>query len=341
MEDKARTFLLNFGVTMKRILFISALLLCCFSGIQARDLGQFHRGQDSLTFIYKPLADKPITLYYYIPTTGDVRKMPVLFSFHGAERSGLNPIICWREFAERDGFIVLSPQFRRDLYDENQYQFGNVFKTRECKELNPEEEWIYSAVEPMFKFFKKETGNRARKYDIQGHSAGGQFVHRYLLAKPGAKVRKAVASNPGSWSWISDDESINGRTVEAKWPYTIKGTPFDDAKHVKAYLARNMVVHNGDVDTAAHGPNVPDVPAAKAEGANRFERGKNYFAAMQEYAKGKGWRFNWKAVTVHGIGHQGRGMVYGIFTKDSSGKNQYDLTKYSQTGAYTLIYGQP
>lgn len=323
---------------MKRFLLISAILLCCFGGLQARSLGKFHRGEDSIVFVYQPLADKPITLYYYIPTKGNVRRMPVLISFHGAERSGLNPIICWREFAEKEGFIVLSPQFRRDLYDENQYQFGNVFKTRKCEELNPEEEWIYSAVEPMFEFLKKETGNRAKRYDIQGHSAGGQFVHRYLIAKPDARVRRAVASNPGHWSWISDDGSVNGYTEPTRWPYTVKGTPFDDERHIKAYLARNMVVHNGDIDTATSGASVPSDPVSLAEGGNRFERGKNYYKAMKEYAEAHGYEFNWRCVTVHGIGHQGRGVVYGTFRKNEKGKNVYSADNYTETGAYSLIY---
>ncbi|MBO4571065.1 MAG: hypothetical protein J5699_03980 [Bacteroidales bacterium] len=322
---------------MKRFLLISALLLCVF-GLQAQDLGKFHRGLDSLVFEYQPLADKPITLYYYIPTQGDVRKMKVLFSFHGAERSGLNPIICWQEFAERDGFVVLSPQFIRSLYDENQYQFGNVFKTRECKELNPEDQWIYSVVEPMFDFFKKETGNRSRKYDIQGHSAGGQFVHRFLIAKPDARVRKAVASNPGHWTWISDDGNVNGYTDSTIWPYTVKGTPFDDARHKKAYFKRRMVVHNGVCDTLTAGEYIATDPQALAEGEYRYKRGLNYYKAMKEYAAGKGYRFRWKSVQIEGIGHAGRGVVYGTYRTDGKGKKVYSADNYTKTGAYSLIY---
>ena len=83
---------------MKRlILFLSFLTLTLSAAGQ--DLGQFHRGLDSLIFVYEPLADKPIKLFYYIPSDGNVERMPVLISFHGAERLGINPIICWQEFA--------------------------------------------------------------------------------------------------------------------------------------------------------------------------------------------------------------------------------------------------
>ena len=73
---------------MKRfVLFIAVLV--CGTGIKAQGehLGKFHRGEDSIVFVYQPLADKPVTLHYYIPTEGDVRRMPVLISFRGAERS--------------------------------------------------------------------------------------------------------------------------------------------------------------------------------------------------------------------------------------------------------------
>lgn len=323
---------------MKRLVLILSFLALMLPAV-GQNLGQFHRGLDSLDFVYEPLADKPIKLFYYIPSTGNVERMPVLISFHGAERLGINPIICWQEFAERDGFIILSPEFSRKYYNENGYQFGNVFKTRECKELNPEEKWVYSAIEPMFDFFKKETGNRAKTYSIQGHSAGGQFVHRYLLAKPDARVDIAVASNPGTWTWISDDGSVRDYTGPTTWPYTIKGTPFDDERHLKAYFKRYLIVHLGDMDTDTTGAFVPTDPVALAEGAFRYERGKNYFADMKAYARSKGYSFRWDIAIVGGVGHRGKSMVYGTSFRDASGKRQYSMDVIKKTGAYTLIFG--
>lgn len=322
---------------MKRIIVTAAVLFLALVS-NAGTLGRFSRGTDSLEFIYEPLADKPIMLYYYIPTKGDVTDMKVLIAFHGAERLGINPIIIWREFAERDGFVVLAPQFSRSLYDENQYQFGNVFKDRTMKELNPEEEWVYSAVEPMFEFFKKETGNRAERYSIQGHSAGGQFVHRYLIAKPDAKVDRAVASNPGTWTWLSSNGVIRSRQC-GTWPYTIKGTPFDDERHIKAYLERNLTVHLGTLDTATSGKHVPDSPQALAEGRHRYRRGLNYFADMKAFAEKNGYSFGWKKVEVKGMGHRGRGMAYGCSYRDENGKRRYSADKIRPTGAYSILFG--
>ena len=40
---------------------------------------------------------------------------------------------------------------------------------------------------------------------IYGHSAGSQFVHRFLMTRPDAPVERAVAANAG-WYTLPDDE---------------------------------------------------------------------------------------------------------------------------------------
>lgn len=324
---------------MKRLIPIIVMSAVTFSAA-AGNLGDFHRGADSLIYTgYAPLADKPVTLYYYIPTKGNVKKMPVLISFHGAEREGKNPRDSWREFAERDGFIVLSPEFSKKYYDENAYQFGNVFKDRRMLELNPEELWTYSMIEPIFDYFQAQTGNKAKTYSIQGHSAGGQYTHRYLLAKPDARVDVAVASNPGGWTWLTEDGTIGDSEESFGWPYTVKGTPFADSRHIEAMLKRYMVVHLGDCDTLKAGPHVPTSREALVQGEHRYARGLNYYAQMKEYAKKRGCKCNWDMTIVKGVGHRGRGMVYGLSFRDKDGRRCYSVDVTRASGAYEIIFG--
>lgn len=321
--------------------FISAILFAALAfSASAENLGDFHRGADSLIYTgYAPLADKPVTLYYYIPTGGNIKKMPVLISFHGAERQGRNPRECWRDLAERDGFVVLCPEFSKEYYDENAYQFGNVFKDRTMQELNPESLWTYSMIEPIFDYFQQQTGNKAKTYSIQGHSAGGQYTHRYLLAKPDARVDIAVASNPGGWTWLTEDGTIGDDGKTYGWPYTVKGTPFADARHIETMMKRYMIVHLGDNDILTSGPHVPTSPEALAQGEHRYARGLNFFAQMKEYAKKRGCKFNWDIAIVKGVGHRGKGMVYGLSYRDKDGKRQYSVDLTRDTGAYELIFG--
>ena len=314
---------------MKRILLTGIGLLYCLAGMA------IHRGLDSLVYTgYAPLSDKPVTVYTYLPTWGNVKDMDVLITFHGAERSGMNGIICWREWAEHDGFIVISPQFSKEYYKENDYQFGGV-RDRETGEIRPEELWTYSLVEPLFEYMRDLIGYKANKYHIQGHSAGGQFVHRYLIAKPEARVDRAVACNPGSWTWCNPAGTINGSAETYTWPYSVGGTPFADEAHLKAFFARTFFVCLGSRDNDPGGKNVPKDAAALQQGDHRLMRGQSFFMESRRVAMAMDLPFNWGLSIVDGVGHQGRGMVYG-----RRGPDGYTTSVYTQTAAYYLIFGK-
>ena len=314
---------------MKRLLIITVALLCGLSG------SAINRGLDSLVYTgYGPLSDKPVKVYTYLPTWGNLAKMDVLITFHGAERSGMNGIICWREWAEYDGFIVIAPEFSKQYYKENDYQFGGVADPK-SGEIRPEEQWTYSIVEPMLEYLRSLIGFKAKTYNIQGHSAGGQFVHRYLLAKPEAHVAKAVACNPGSWTWCNPDGTINGSEETYTWPYSVAGTPFADEAHLRAFFARRLFVCLGSRDNDPGGKNVPQNEAALKQGDHRFMRGQSFFEESRGVAQAMDLPFNWRLSIVEGIGHQGRGMVYG-----KRGPEGYSTNIYTRTAAYYLIFGE-
>lgn len=72
----------------------------------------FKRGAGSFEYTdYEPMHEHPVIVFYYIPTRGNIKKMRVLISMHGAERNGLVQRGVWRDLAEEYGFIVLAPQF--------------------------------------------------------------------------------------------------------------------------------------------------------------------------------------------------------------------------------------
>ena len=49
---------------------------------------------------------------------------------------------------------------------------------------------------PFLMILKNDMDFLSEKFYLFGHSAGGGFVHRYLLFKKEAPVLKAVAANP-------------------------------------------------------------------------------------------------------------------------------------------------
>jgi len=319
-----------------------SLLLTVAICIAAVAQGVWQRGLHDFEFTgYEPLAHRPITVRYYIPTTGDIQSMRVLFVIAGAQRTSTTPLESWRHFAERDGFVVIAPEYTQaNGWRQNEYQLGGIFTDNTFTELNPREKWTYNTIEAIFDFFKEQTGNRSEQYELNGHSAGGQFVHRMVLAMPEARIRFAVAANPSSWTYPFVDGIKDKEGNVFGWPYSVKGTPFGDRENIKRYLAMPMVIHLGNADTSTTAADLDRAPGAMATGINRFERGNAFFEAMSRFAKEQNIPFNWKRVEVDGIGHSGRGMIYG----KSKGVNEagdliFCLDYITATGAYNLIFG--
>ncbi len=289
----------------------------------------YHRGMGSFVFTeYAPLKNRPITVYYYIPTHGDIKSMRVLFSMHDATRRGKTARAMWRKFAERDGFIVIAPEYSKKYYRGYEYQHGNIFRKGKVR---PQKEWIYNAVEAIFDHFKKHTGSTAEVYDMHGHSAGAQFTHRFAMAMPEARLNIGVASNPGSVALPLVKglySKKSGKTY--RWPFSVKGTPMAQNEYLQKAFSRKLYVHIGKLDTAAVGGD-----ASHSEGKHRLQRSRNLYKTAKKVAKKNGWKFNWRKVEVKNVGHSGWGMTYGKKYKKLSDYHEDD---YTTTSAYYLIY---
>lgn len=322
------------------ILAVCVLLLTSCASSSSGELGgNWHRGDGEFTFTsYAPLADKPIVVYYYIPTKGNIKNMRVLFSMHGAQRTSAPGLENWKHFAEKEGFIIIAPEYRKPYYQENDYQFGGVMKERLGTELAEQESWTYNSVEEIFDLFLKETGSKAKTYDMFGHSAGGQFTHRFLLSNPKARVGKAIAANSGNWTFLCADGLVAESGNVYGWPYSVKNTPMAGEEHLKSFLARDLTIHLGTNDTAVSGQYVPTDEAALAQGKYRYERGHNFYSQAKALAEEKGWEFNWRIVEADGAGHSGKEMVYGTWKTDAEGNKVFDIENYSPNGAFALMF---
>lgn len=118
------------------------------------------------------------------------------------------------------------------------------------------------------------------EFDLWGHSAGAQFVHRYLLFEPTAPVRTAIAANAG-WYTLPD--------LEQPFPYGLRHpalhvTPAD----VAAWVARPLVLMRGcaDVERDEH---LRMTPQADAQGPHRFARAAAMYRAGHAAATGCRW----------------------------------------------------
>jgi hypothetical protein len=277
----------------------------------ASENSPFHRGEGSVLFSTDAAPGKPVVLRYYIPQKGDLRSMPVLFCMHGAQRTSDANLAAWRPFADLRGFVILAPEYSKKFYDQNAYQFVGVLQDSASREPAPRTQWTSAGIEAMFDFFKKNTGNTSAAYDMFGHSAGAQFVHRHLLAWPGARVRRAVAANPSSWTYPLPGGLPGPDGALHPWPYSLKGAPLADAARIRAFLARDLTIALGNADNDPASPSLDRSPGALAQGPHRLARGLAFFLRCEQIARDLNTPFNWKIVVVPGVAHSGRGMVLG------------------------------
>ncbi|MBE6181371.1 MAG: hypothetical protein E7148_01575 [Rikenellaceae bacterium] len=295
----------------------------------------YHRGKGTYVFTeYAPFKERPITLHYYIPTKGDYRNMPVLFVIHGQSRAAADYLQAWVGFAERDGFVVICPRYIQELYPSWLYQFGGVTYKGE---LQPRETWTYNTVEAIFDHFKKHTNSTAEVYDMFGHSAGGQFVHRFALAMPESRANIIVAANPSTWTFpLIDGLPCKFSDKVYGWGVSVKGTPMANEETIKKFFARKLYVQVGTQDIVADKQLAVSLDA-RSQGENRYERARNFYQTCKKMAKKNGWEFNWQKIEVKGIGHDTPGMVYGK-SQLVDGKKQYSIDDYTKTSAYYLIF---
>ena len=155
-----------------------------------------------------PVNRPPIEVFYHIPS-GNITTMPILMSFHGANRDGANYRDYWISMANANGFMVFAPEFTNVNYPGlgDNYLMGNVFVDGDNPtqlEFNDPNEWTFSVIEPLFEYIKNDISGVQETYSAWGHSGGAQFLHRFALFVPDSKLGIGVCSNSG---WYTVPES--------------------------------------------------------------------------------------------------------------------------------------
>ena len=241
-------------------------------------------------------AGKTIPVWYYLPS-GAGPETPVLIVMHGVNRDADRYRDEWLPHAKQYGALLLAPQFSKELFPgEEGYNLGNTLD--ENKRPVSREQWSFSFIEPVFDAAKKATGNRSSRYFLYGHSAGAQFVHRFLYFVPQARVAKAVAANAGWWT-------LPDRAVD--FPYGLRGSAVNEAA-LATMLGRPLVVLLGTEDTDPNHVHLRRTPEALAQGPHRFARGHFFYKGGQTAAAKPGVPFGWQLATVPGVGHSDKGM---------------------------------
>jgi pimeloyl-ACP methyl ester carboxylesterase len=250
------------------------------------------------SFDFKAGDNPAVKVFWSGPVKRD-DKTGVLFVIAGKGRNAEEYLESWIEWGTKNNYLILAPLFDDVNWPEGLgYNFGNIASgDDESKSRpNPKSKWAFTVLENLFDDVRKRFGTKGKKYDLFGHSAGGQFVHRFLLFYPENRVRRAIAANPGFYTLPA---------LELPFPYGLKDSPVPiDKKDVKRWVGRELILMRGTNDTQRT-ENLRQTPEADAQGKNRYERA----GFMFEKVKAVDPDTKWTLIDVPGVGHNQKGMA--------------------------------
>jgi poly(3-hydroxybutyrate) depolymerase len=217
---------------------------------------------------------------------------PLVIAMHGVTRNAFQTRDNWLKLAEVHQILVVAPYIDRERFPTRLYQQGGVVGEADRTR------WLYPMIERLYDHLVASGRATNDGYLFFGHSAGAQFVHRFVLAMPQARFRLAIAGNAGFYTLPTDAGPAGG----FPFPYSMEGTPLTIEER-KAALARPLVIMLGDQDNDPNHHQLNNTDGAKAQGPHRFARGQFYFAAAETEAKRLGVPFAWKKIVVPGVDH--------------------------------------
>lgn len=276
--------------------FFFVIISCSNNGTTETDTSGFNTGSGRVIYTYSALPQKPINVFYHIPA-GDKTNMPIVIVFHGDERNAADYRDIWVNASEQNGFMIFAPEFTdADFPGGSSYIIGNVYQNGNFptpESLNDESIWTFSIIEPLFDFIKTKTLSNEQTYDLFGHSGGGQFVHRFVLLKPNARINRAIAANS---SWYTVPDGI------ANFPYGIMNSPITSIQP-NTYFSIRLYITVGELGNNGSDPSIRHNTASDLQGLNRLDRANYFFNNSQNYAQAVQSPFNWQFHIVPNSGH--------------------------------------
>jgi poly(3-hydroxybutyrate) depolymerase len=246
-------------------------------------------------------ADSPVPVWYHRPA-GLSADAPVVFVMHGTLRNGEDYRDQWVDLAEAHRFLLVVPEFSHEGWaGARGYNLGRMHD--EAGNRLPEEMWAFGVIEDVFDEVRRRFGSTRESYTIYGHSAGAQFVHRFLLFAPEARFDAAVPANAGWYTMPVDDVS---------YPYGLRtddGDVLVPAARIRDAVERPVVILLGEEDNDPEASHLRRNDQADAQGLHRFERGHAFYETARARAAELGADFNWRIETVPGVGHSNTRMA--------------------------------
>lgn len=239
---------------------------------------------------------KPISVHYVLPE-GDIRGATPVVVMTGAGRNADEYADDWVRAASDEGVVVLVPEFSKADYPfRRDYNAAGMVDS--AGDPLPESKWKFDIVTTCVEMAGRQWGTSS-KYWLWGHSAGGQFVHRYVMFAQPDDMIGAVAANPVRFT--SPD-------YYAPFPSGLHGAPVDHLDVPLAFSHRFLIILGGD-DIEPMGLRGGVLPAESPLADSPLEEGLAFFTTARQYAAAHEVPFRWALQVVPGVGHDHEEMA--------------------------------
>lgn len=262
--------------------------------------------------------DKSFKVYYHKPQNfSDTSR--ILLVIPGTGRDGDEYRDAWVENAEKYNVLILSPMFEEEKYPFEDYHLCGLIKnvnleqaieyvegTNQARlnddafsfEINTNnQELIFNRLDKMFDLVVEAEKSKQKNYDIFGHSAGGQILHRMAILHNNLKVNKIIAANSGFYT-LPDNET--------PLPFGTGGLHLTSTEFTKSFSNKlTIMVGALDNENETKGTLLRSSIVDK-QGTHRLARANYFFNFSQSKAKELEADFNWKIKIIPGVGHDSK-----------------------------------
>ncbi|MEO1173396.1 MAG: helix-turn-helix domain-containing protein, partial [Myxococcota bacterium] len=243
----------------------------------------------------------------------------VLIVLPGAGRNGAQYRDHWATLAASASIVIAALTYPERDYDFAAYHMGGVIQDlnfQHVTELPPNQirlreedisfsinrdpsRWMFVDFDRVHRLVARATAAENPRYDLFGHSAGAQILHRAALLGSMGRADRIIAANAGFYTMPSDHHPL---------PFGLNGLAVDDARLRRAF-GRSLILLLGEADNESETRGTfLRTPTADAQGLGRFARGEQFYRAAEAEARRLNIPLTWRKVSVAGVGHDFRQM---------------------------------
>ncbi len=260
-------------------------------------------------------VENSIKVYYHRPLRFN-NESKVLMVIPGAGRNGDSYRDAWIPESENYNVLILSPMYDEEKYPLEDYHLCGLLKDLNLNEVvefpegtnhaildeknlifrinNKRNEWLFNDFDRIFDLVVNSLGSSQPDYDLFGHSAGGQILHRFALFSGSSKANNVFASNSGFYT-LPDYETSHS-------------------------FSKKLTLLIGDQDNESEqGGTLLRSETADKQGLHRLARAQYFYKVAEAKARELNVPLNWVIKIVPDVGHNHELMG------DAASRILYDL----------------